>query len=101
MSGTTATHGDRAIGGEDAAAQFHYVIDKIEGALISLGGRLDDVIRTRVFLRNEAHWEPITRAHGERFGRIQPANTLVRAGIIGEGYLVEVEAEALVGSSGD
>ncbi len=99
VSGTTATHGDRAIGGDDPAAQFHFVIDKIEGALLSLGGRLDDVVRTRVFIASEEHWEPVTRAHGERFGQIQPANTLVRAGIIGDGYLVEVEAEALVESS--
>ena len=97
MSGTTASHGDRLIGGTDAAAQAHFVIDKIEGALRSLGARLDDVVRTRVFTSKLEHWEAIARAHGERFGAILPANTLVRAELVGEEFLVEMEAEAVVG----
>jgi aryl-alcohol dehydrogenase-like predicted oxidoreductase/enamine deaminase RidA (YjgF/YER057c/UK114 family) len=97
VSGTTATHGDRLIGGRDPAAQAHFVIDKIEGALQSLGGRLDDVVRTRIFIRNIDDWEPVSRVHGRRFGHVQPANTLVRAELVGEGYLVEMEAEAIVG----
>jgi enamine deaminase RidA (YjgF/YER057c/UK114 family) len=56
------------------------------------------VVRTRVYIDDPEVWEPISRAHGERFGHIQPANTLVHAGLIGEGYLVEIEAEAIVGS---
>ncbi|MED5420754.1 MAG: aldo/keto reductase [Pseudomonadota bacterium] len=94
VSGTTATHGERVIGGNDPAAQTHFVIDKIEGAIQSLGGRLEDVVRTRVYVSNADHWEPISRAHGQRFGNIQPANTLVQAGLIGSEYLVEVDAEA-------
>jgi enamine deaminase RidA (YjgF/YER057c/UK114 family) len=100
VSGTTATHGDRAIGGSDPAAQTHFAIDKIEGALQSLGSRLEDVVRTRVFVRNAADWEPVARAHGQRFGGVMPANTLVQAGLVGEEYLVEIEAEAEVGDSG-
>jgi aryl-alcohol dehydrogenase-like predicted oxidoreductase/enamine deaminase RidA (YjgF/YER057c/UK114 family) len=96
VSGTTATHGERAIGGNDARAQFHFIIDKIEGALRSLGASLDDVVRTRVFVRNVYDWEEVARAHGERFRHIMPANTLVRADLIGDRYLVEVEAEAVV-----
>ncbi len=96
VSGTTATHGDRVMGGSDPAAQAHYVLDKLTGAIESLGGKLDDVVRTRVYVRNVADWEPISRAHGQRFGDIQPANTLVRAELIGEEYLVEMEAEAVV-----
>lgn len=94
VSGTTATHGSRLIGGADAAAQTHAVIDKIAGALQSLGGRLEDVVRTRIFVSNVNHWEAVSRAHGERFGRIQPANTLVEARLIGDEYLVEIEADA-------
>jgi len=94
ISGTTATHGDKAIGGNDPAAQTHFVIDKIEGALQSLGGTLEQVVRTRIFVRNVDDWEPVARAHGERFKNIQPANTLVKAEIIGDEYLVEMEAEA-------
>lgn len=96
VSGTTATHGDRPIGVGDATAQAHFVIDKIEGALRSLGARLEDVIRTRIFVKELRDWEAIARAHGERFAHIQPANTLVRAELIGEEYLVEIEAEAEV-----
>ncbi len=96
ISGTTATHGDRVIGGTDAAAQTHFVIDKLAGALESLGGRLEDVVRTRIYVSDVAHWEPVARAHGERFAGIQPANTMVSAGLIGDEYLVEIEAEAVV-----
>ena len=96
VSGTTATHRDRAIGGDDPAAQTHFIIDKIEGALQSLGGRLEDVVRTRVYLRELEDWEAVARAHGERFAGIEPANTLVAAGLIGAEHRVEIEAEALV-----
>lgn len=96
VSGTTATHGDRVVGGSDPASQAHFCMDKIEGAIRSLGGRLEDVVRTRVYVRNLDDWEAVSRAHGARFGHIQPANTLLQAGIIGEEYLVEMEAEAVV-----
>ena len=85
-----------AIGGSDPAAQAHFAIDKIEGALHSLGARLDQVVRTRVHVRRMEDWEAVARAHGERFGAIRPANTLVRADLVGDAYLVEIEAEAVV-----
>ncbi len=94
VSGTTATHGSTAIGGNDAAAQTHFVVDKLEGALVSLGGKLENVVRTRVFVDDITRWEPVARALGERFGHILPANTMVQAKLIGEGYLVEIEADA-------
>ena len=96
VSGTTATHGNRAIGGNDPVAQTHFVIDKIEGAIQALGGKLEDVIRTRIYIQHLDDWEPIARVHGQRFAGIQPANTMVRADIIGPEYLVEIEAEAEV-----
>ncbi len=96
VSGTTATHDDRAIGGHDARSQFDFIIDKIEGALISLGATLDDVVRTRVYVRHVYDWEDVARAHGDRFRHIMPANTLVQADLVGDEYLVEVEAEAVV-----
>jgi aryl-alcohol dehydrogenase-like predicted oxidoreductase/enamine deaminase RidA (YjgF/YER057c/UK114 family) len=96
VSGTTATHGTRAIGGTDPAAQTHACIDKIEGALLSLGARLEDVVRTRIYIRHEEDWEAVSRAHGRRFAHVRPANTLVQVGLIGEGYRVEMEAEAVV-----
>jgi len=96
VSGTTSTHRHRAIGGADAAAQLHFVIDKIEGALQSLGGRLEDVVRTRLYVRNLSDWEAVARVHGLRFRDILPANTLVQAQLVGDEYLVEMEAEAVV-----
>jgi aryl-alcohol dehydrogenase-like predicted oxidoreductase/enamine deaminase RidA (YjgF/YER057c/UK114 family) len=96
VSGTTATHGSRPIGGADPEAQTHFIIDKIEGAIRSLGGRLDDVLRTRILVRPGVDWEPVARAHGLRFGEIQPANTLVHADLVGDECLVEIEAEAHV-----
>jgi aryl-alcohol dehydrogenase-like predicted oxidoreductase/enamine deaminase RidA (YjgF/YER057c/UK114 family) len=97
VSGTTATLGSRCIGGTDPAAQAHFVIDKIAGALQALGARLEDVVRTRIFVSDIAHWEAVARAHGERFGHIQPANTLVQAPLVGDEYLVEIESDAVVG----
>ena len=97
VAGTTASHGGRLIGGRDPGAQTHFIIDKIEGALQSLGARLDDVVRTRVFIRDGVDWEPVARAHGARFANIRPANTLVRANTVGDDLLVEIEAEAVVG----
>jgi len=96
VSGTTATHGKNAIGGNDPAAQTHFVIDKIEGAIQSLGGTLSNVVRTRIFIRNIHDWEAIAHAHGERFKSIQPANTMVKAELIGDEYLIEMEAEAII-----
>ena len=96
VAGTTASHGSRVIGGRDPAAQTHFIIDKIEGALQSLGAGLEDVVRTRVYIREGVDWEPVARAHGVRFGRIRPANTTVYANTIGEDLLVEIEAEAEV-----
>ena len=84
------------IGGNDPISQTHFIIDKIEGALLSLGASLQNVVRTRIYIRNIDDWEPIARAHGARFKDIQPANTMVQANLIGEEYLVEIEAEAMV-----
>ncbi len=98
VSGTTATHGKKLIGGNDAASQMHFVIDKIEGAIQSLGGSLQEVVRTRIYIKNISDWEAIARAHGERFKDIQPVNTMIKAELIGEEYLLEMEAEVIVNS---
>lgn len=97
VAGTTATHGDRTIGGDDPGAQTHFVIDKIEGALQSLGAGLKDVVRTRIYLKDMDHLKAVADAHGLRFRGIQPTNTLIRAELVGSEYLVEIEAEALLG----
>lgn len=97
VSGTTAMHGDRLIGGNDPAAQTHFVLDKIEGALRSLGASLHDVVRTRVYVTDQGHAAAVARVHGQRLAGVWPANTLVVAGLVGAGQLVEIEAEAVIG----
>ena len=96
VSGTTSTHGAKLVGGSDPSAQTHFVIDKIEGALHSAGATLEQVVRTRIFIKDTSIWEAVARAHGARFGHIMPANTMVKAEMIGEEYLVEIEADAVI-----
>ena len=96
VSGTTATHGAVSVGIDDPIAQAHFVIDKIEAALESLGAKLSDVVRTRIYVTKEENCEAVARVHGERFGDIRPVNTLVVAQLIGSQYLVEIEAEAVI-----
>jgi enamine deaminase RidA (YjgF/YER057c/UK114 family) len=99
VSGTTATGpSGQVIGQNDPAEQAHTIINKIEQAISELGGSLADVVRTRVYVSNLEHWEAVAAVHGERFAGINPANTLVEARLIGEEYLVEIEAEAIVGA---
>jgi enamine deaminase RidA (YjgF/YER057c/UK114 family) len=96
ISTTDATHGNRIIGGRDVVAQFHFVIDKIEGAIQSLGGRLEDVFCTSVCIRDEENLGAVVRAHDERFGSIRPKKTVTQAKLQREGCLVEIQAEAIV-----
>lgn len=96
VSGTTATHQNKVVGGNDASAQTHFVIDKIEAAITSLGGSLKDVVRTRIFVDDINDWQAVAKAHGSRFKNTDPANTLVQAKLVGEGYKVEIEAEAIL-----
>ena len=94
ISGTTATHTEKHIGGNDPIAQTHFVIDKIEGALLSFGATLNDVVRTRIYVKDLDQWEIIAKVHGQRFGNVRPTNTLVRADLVGDENLVEIEVEA-------
>lgn len=99
VSGTTASDASGAVQHlGDAAGQARYVLDKIEAALAEAGAQLADVVRTRMFVRNIADWEAVARAHGERFADIRPVCTLVQAALIEPEMLVEIEAEAIVGS---
>ena len=96
VSGTTATdENGKVVGHDDPYAQTVFIIKKIERALSDLGGSLQDVVRTRLYVTDAGLWETVGRAHGEYFGEIRPANTLVEiSALIGDGYLVEMEAEA-------
>ncbi len=96
VSGTTATDDDGSVVGADAAEQTRFALAKIERALAQLGATLHDVVRTRIYVRHIGDWEAAARVHGEVFGDIRPANTLVAAELVGDAYLVEVEADAWV-----
>jgi len=96
VSGTTAHHGTRLVGGASAESQTHFVLDKIEGTLRSLGARLSDLTRSRIFIADEADVAAVSDAHGARLGHALPANTLLVAGLIGEDVKVEIEVDALI-----
>jgi len=96
VSGTTASAPDGSLlGGNDPYEQARTILAKIEAALAEAGATLEDVVRTRIYVSTIADWEPVARAHGEVFGSIRPANTLVKARLVA-GRLVEIEADAIV-----
>ncbi len=96
VSGTTAAGPEGVVGAGNAGDQARFILDKIEMAIRQLGGTMNDMVRTRVYVRNLEDWEVVALVHGERFGAIRPVNTLVQANLVGDEYLVEIEAEAVV-----
>ncbi len=98
VAGTTATDANgNVVGKGDAARQTRFILEKIEAALLQAGASLNDVVRTRMFVTDIANWEAIGRVHGEYFGHIRPATTMVQVSrLIDADHLVEIEADAYI-----
>jgi enamine deaminase RidA (YjgF/YER057c/UK114 family) len=98
VAGTTATAADGSlVGAGDAAAQTRQTLANIAEALTKAGARLDQVVRTRIYVTDITQWEAIGRVHGEVFADIRPACTMVQVcALVAPDMLVEIEAEAIV-----
>jgi enamine deaminase RidA (YjgF/YER057c/UK114 family) len=103
VSGTTASdESGSVVAPGDPYGQAVYILKKIEAALSQAGAALSDVVRTRMFVTDISTWEEVGRAHGEVFGEIRPAATLVQvAALIDPAMLVEIEVEAIVDAAAD
>lgn len=99
VSGTTATGEDgNIVGVNDPYAQAKQALSNVEAALRGVGTELSDVVRTRIYVTDIDHWEEVGRAHGELFGEVRPATSMVEVRrLISPEMIVEIEADAVVG----
>jgi enamine deaminase RidA (YjgF/YER057c/UK114 family) len=97
VAGTAAVDDTgRIVAVGDAYAQAKRCLEIVVAALRELGAAPEQVVRTRMYVRNPEDWEAVGRAHGEVFGAVRPATTMVFTGFIDTAMLVEIEAEAVI-----
>ncbi len=97
ISGTVAFKDNEVVGVGDAYLQTKRILEIIRDSLEALGGSMEDVIRTRIYVTDISNWEAVGRAHGEVFAEIQPATSMVEVSrLIDDKYLVEIEATAML-----
>jgi enamine deaminase RidA (YjgF/YER057c/UK114 family) len=97
VSGTTAGSSGKPVAIGDPAAQTRAILETVEKALAEAGASLKDVVRTRIYLIDIAHWEAVGRVHGEFFGDIRPASSMLQVtAFVRSEWLVEIEADAVV-----
>ena len=96
ISGTVAVNEQGVVGKGDAYAQAKFILQKIDGVLGQAGFTLNDVVRTRMYVTDISRWEEIGKAHGEVFGKIKPATSMIEvSAFIEPDYLVEIEVTAV------
>jgi len=99
VSGTTAMRGEELIGENDIYAQTICVLENIEVSLKALGGSLNDVVRTRMFVTDISKWELIANAHQQFFKTVKPATSMLQvSALINPALLIEIEATAIINS---
>lgn len=101
VSGTVATDSSGEVVGEnDIYLQTRFILMRIENVLSQLDARLTDIVRTRIFVTDITKWELVGKAHGEVFGQIKPATSMVEVSrLIDDKFLVEIEATAILSNS--
>lgn len=97
VSGTVASDGNNVVGENDVYLQTKFILKKIESRLKEADASLNDVVRTRIYVRDISKWREVAKAHQEVFGNIKPATSMVEVtSLISPEYLVEIEATAIL-----
>lgn len=97
VSGTVAAGDNGVVGRGDGYEQTKFILQKIEKALQEAGGSLENVVRTRIYVTDITQWQAVGKAHGEVFGNIRPATTVLEISkLVNDDYLVEIEATAIL-----